>query len=262
MLEKEQQTLRQDIEQFQKAHQHTEPRIREVRRANGELQASIAEKKNTLAEVERAKIEVLDIIRNQTLTRAGLESKLQELDRLKRREDGLKQQLHELKLELKTLDERYQQSENQVESLVREYNDLATKIGIVPPSATYAGGLDYALRPNLDSTASDSEKLFSAETRIKAERAISALRSKLTVTHNETSNERIGLQEELDKTTDQIEEYREHLKRKENLLGASNRKFQEEKEVGRIGGDQRMILPHVIMDKGSHHHRDDVFTLF
>ncbi|KAK3821753.1 MAG: hypothetical protein J3Q66DRAFT_398769 [Benniella sp.] len=45
VLEKEKLTLRQDIDRFQKAFEHAEPRIEEVRKANAEKQASTAAKK-------------------------------------------------------------------------------------------------------------------------------------------------------------------------------------------------------------------------
>jgi SMC interacting uncharacterized protein involved in chromosome segregation len=158
---------------------------------------------------------------------------VEELTRLKRREESLNKQLQDLKQDLRTVDERNQRNEYDAENLVREYNELAVKIGIVPQSAKYAGGQDYELRPDLDSGASDSGKLFSPEVRSKAERAISALRSTLSVTQSETNNDLFTLNEELETVKDQIEECNGTLSTKEHQFNLLNKKFQEEKEVSR-----------------------------
>ncbi|KAK3821773.1 MAG: hypothetical protein J3Q66DRAFT_438546 [Benniella sp.] len=139
VLGKEQLTLRQDIGAFQKAFEHAEPRIEGVRKANAEKQASTAAKKEEHAAVERAKIELREIIQGQNLTRVDLESKVEEPTRLIRREESLNKQLQDLKQELWTVDGRNQ------EAITRQI-----KIGIVPQSANNAGGRDYELQPDLD----------------------------------------------------------------------------------------------------------------
>ncbi|KAK3818614.1 MAG: hypothetical protein J3Q66DRAFT_368694 [Benniella sp.] len=91
--------------------------------------------------------------------------------------------------------------------------------------------INASMRLELESAkagASDSGKLFSPEIRSKAERAISALRSTLTVTQSETNNDLFTLNEELETVKDQIEECNGTLSTKEHQL--LNRKFQEEKE--------------------------------
>ena len=108
VLGKEQLTLRQDIATFQKAYGHADPRIEGVRKANAEEQVSIAAKKEEHAVVEQAKVELREIIRSQTFTRADLESKLEELTRLKRREESLNKPLQDLKQELWTVDDQNQ----------------------------------------------------------------------------------------------------------------------------------------------------------
>ncbi|KAF9355303.1 kinetochore-associated Ndc80 complex subunit ndc80 [Mortierella sp. AD094] len=233
-LEREQQVLRNDIEQFKKAIDHAEPRIEEVRRANEESKKTIENKQKKLIDIERAKVEVQEIVRTQTMTRAGLEAKLDERNRLKRREDGLKQQVKDLENELRTLDKRFHLGENEAERLAKEYNALAVKIGIVPTSAKYAAGQDYELRLDLDSASSGSGRIFSVDIKGKAERAVSALRTKVTKDVNETSNELFTLNEELERLKDQVEEENRELQNKEYQLGLLSKKFQEEKDIARI----------------------------
>jgi chromosome segregation ATPase len=64
---------------------------------------------------------------------------VEELTRPERREESLNKQLQDLKQDLRNVDERNQRSEYEAENLVREYNELAVKTGIVPQSAKYAG---------------------------------------------------------------------------------------------------------------------------
>ncbi|KAF9109630.1 kinetochore-associated Ndc80 complex subunit ndc80 [Mortierella sp. AM989] len=232
-LEREQQVLRDDIEQFKKAIDHAEPRIEEVRRANEESKKAIENKQRKLIDIERAKVEVQEIVRTQTMTRAGLEAKLEERSRLKRREDALKQQVKDLENELRSLDKRSQFGESEAERLTKEYNALAVKIGIVPTSAKYAAGQDYELRLDLDSASSGSGRIFSVDVKGKAERAVSALRIKVTKDVNETSNELFSLNEELERLMDQVEEENRELQNKEYQLGLLSKKFQEEKDLAR-----------------------------
>jgi len=67
---------------FQKAYGHVEPWIEGIRKANAEKQAFIA-----------AKVELRVVVRGQSLTRTDLESKVEELTRLKRGEESLNKQL-------------------------------------------------------------------------------------------------------------------------------------------------------------------------
>jgi SMC interacting uncharacterized protein involved in chromosome segregation len=100
-------------------------------RRSAEQQASIAAKQEEHAAVEQAKVELREIIRSQTLTSADLESKVEEITRLERREESLNKQLQDLQQELWTVDDHNQRSEYEAENLVGEYNDLAVKIGTV-----------------------------------------------------------------------------------------------------------------------------------
>ncbi|KAI8602225.1 HEC/Ndc80p family-domain-containing protein [Dissophora ornata] len=229
-LEKEQQRLRNELEQFKIAIEHATPRIEQVRRANEDTRRDIAEEEVKLTDVERAKTEVQEVVRTQTTTRAGLESKLEERNRLRRREESLKQQLNDLENEIRTIDKRYQDGEIEAERLVKEYNEMAVKIGIIPRSAKYASGQDYELILNLDNARSGSGRLYSIDVKSKAERAISALRVQLTKAANETSNEILVLREELEHLKDQIDEYNEVLNAREYQLGLMSKKHQEEKE--------------------------------
>ncbi|KAF8936374.1 kinetochore-associated Ndc80 complex subunit ndc80 [Dissophora ornata] len=232
-LEKEQQRLRNELEQFKIAIEHATPRIEQVRRANEDTRRDIAEEEVKLTDVERAKTEVQEVVRTQTTTRAGLESKLEERNRLRRREESLKQQLNDLENEIRTIDKRYQDGEIEAERLVKEYNEMAVKIGIIPRSAKYASGQDYELILNLDNARSGSGRLYSIDVKSKAERAISALRVQLTKAANETSNEILVLREELEHLKDQIDEYNEVLNAREYQLGLMSKKHQEEKEAAR-----------------------------
>ncbi|KAF9432079.1 kinetochore-associated Ndc80 complex subunit ndc80, partial [Entomortierella beljakovae] len=233
-LEREQQILRSDIEQFKKAIDHAEPRIEEVRRANEESKKAIENKLKKLVDIERAKVEVQEIVRTQTMTRAGLEAKLEERNRLKRREELLLHQILELEEEQRGLDNRYQASETEAESLAKEYNSLAVKIGIVPTSAKYAAGQDYELRLDLESAISGSGRIFSVDVKGKVEGAISALRTKFTKELNDISNDLFTLTEELERLKDQVEEKGQELQNKEYQLGLLSRKLQEEKELSRV----------------------------
>ncbi|KAI1311614.1 kinetochore-associated Ndc80 complex subunit ndc80 [Mortierella claussenii] len=232
-LEKEQQLLRTDIEQFRKAIDHAEPRIEEVRRANEESKQKIENKHKKLIDIEQAKLEVQEVVKTQTMTRAGLDTKLEERNRLKRREDGLKQQVKDLENEQRSLDKRFQQGEAEAERLAKEYNALAVKIGMVPQSAKHANGQDYELQLDLDNAMSGAGKMFSVDIKGKAERAVSALRTKVTKDVNETSNELFGLNEELERLKDQVEEDSRELQNKEYQLGLLSKKYQEEKEITR-----------------------------
>ena len=112
--------------------------------------------------------------------------------------------------------------------MVREYNELAVKIGIVPQSAKYAGGRDYELEPDLDSGASDSGNCSRLKSGV-------GLRSTLSVTQRGTNNDLFTLNEELEVVKDQVEECNGTLSTKEHQFHLLNRKFQEEKEVSREG---------------------------
>jgi SMC interacting uncharacterized protein involved in chromosome segregation len=217
--------------QFKKAIEYGVPRIEEVRLANEESRRSIASKELKLADLERAKREVQDIVRTQTTTRAGLESKLEERNRLRRKEDSLKQQVNDLENEQRGLDKRIQEGEIEAERAIKEYNALAAKIGIVPASAKHAGGQDFELRLDLDNAISGSGKLYSTETKSKAERTVSALRNQLTTNVNKTENELMILKEELDHIDDQIADKTADIRIKEYQLGLLTKKYQEDKEV-------------------------------
>ncbi|KAF8976298.1 kinetochore-associated Ndc80 complex subunit ndc80 [Entomortierella lignicola] len=240
-LERENHVLKNDIEQFKKAIDHAEPRIEEVRKANEESKRLIESKQKKLVDIEHAKVEVQEIVKTQTMSRAVLESKLDERNRLKRREDGLKQQVKDLENELRNLDKRFHMGENEAERLAKEYNALAVKIGIVPTSAKYAAGQDYELRLDLDSATSGSGRIFSVDVKGKSERAISALRSRVTKEVNETSNELFTLKEELERLKDQIEEDNQELQNKEYHLGLLSKKFQEEKDLARVEASNHQI---------------------
>ncbi|KAK3843343.1 MAG: HEC/Ndc80p family-domain-containing protein [Linnemannia gamsii] len=232
-LESEQKTLRQDLGQFKKAIEYGLPRIEEVRLANEDTRRNIANKEIKLSDLERAKQEVQELVRTQTTTRAGLESKLDERNRLRRKEDGLKKQVSELEDEQRTLDKRFQDGESEAERLIKEYNALAGKIGIVPTSGKYAGGQDYELRLDLDNAISGSGKLYSTETKIKAERTVSALRNQLTTNVSGTENELMVLKEELDHLDDQIADKTADIRIKEYQLGLLTKKYHEDKEAAR-----------------------------
>ncbi|KAF9929244.1 kinetochore-associated Ndc80 complex subunit ndc80 [Modicella reniformis] len=241
-LEKEQQILRLDVERFQKAYQHAEPRINGVRRANEDLRTIIATKQVKHADIKQAKNELQAIIRTQTTTRSGLEGKLEERTRLKRRDETLKEQLQDLENTLRNLDDRRQNGEYEADSLAKEYNELAGRIGIVPRTAQYAGDQDYELRLDLDNAASGSERVYPIDVRIRIERAISALRTRLTLTANETSNELFNLKEELEGQLDQIEECDEQFNMKDYQMSLLSKKYQEEKEIVKTDQQNRQTF--------------------
>ena len=230
MLERENQVLKNDIEQFKKGIDHAIPRIEEVRKANEESNRTISAKQAKLADLHRAKKELQEIVRTQTMTRADLESKLAECSRLRRREEGLKQQLLDIKKQQDELEKRFQSAESEAEQRVKEYNALAMKVGLIPASAKYAHGQDLELRLDVDG-ARTGEKLYNVDTKAKAEKVISTLRNQFTMEVNKIGNELAALQEELDRLDEQIEDDNTELRDKEHQLNMLTKKYQDEKEV-------------------------------
>ncbi|KAF8948864.1 kinetochore-associated Ndc80 complex subunit ndc80 [Haplosporangium gracile] len=241
-LEGEQKTLKKDLEQFKKAIDHGVPRIEEVRMANEETRKNIINKEHKLSDLERAKREVQEIVRTQTTTRAGLETKIEERNRLRRKEDSLKQQVSALEDKQRTLDKRFQDGESEAERLITEYNTLAVKIGIVPSSAKHAGGQDFELRLDLDNAISGSGKLYSIETKNRAERTVGALRNQFTTNVNKTENELMGLKEDLDHLEDQIADKNAEIRIKEYQFGLLSKKHQEDKESVRTESANRQTF--------------------
>ncbi|KAF9961735.1 kinetochore-associated Ndc80 complex subunit ndc80 [Mortierella alpina] len=229
VLERENQVLKNDIEQFKKGIDHAIPRIEEVRKANEESNRTISAKQAKLADLHRAKKELQEIVRTQTMTRADLESKLAECSRLRRREEGLKQQLLDIKKQKDELEKRFQSAESEAEQRVKEYNALAMKVGLIPASAKNAHGQDLELRLNVDG-ARTGEKLYNVDTKAKAEKVISALRNQFTMEVNKIGNELAALQEELDRLDEQIEDDNTELRDKEHQLNMLTKKYQDEKE--------------------------------
>ncbi|KAF9586697.1 kinetochore-associated Ndc80 complex subunit ndc80 [Lunasporangiospora selenospora] len=232
-LEKEQKSLKQEIDQLKKAIDVATPRIASLTKANEESTDNIANKEVKLTDLERAKREVQEIVRTQTVTRAGLESKLDERNRLRRREENLKQQCTNNENELRTLEKRFVDGENEAEKLVREFNALAVKIGIVPISAKYAAGQDYELRLDLDKAVSGTGKVYSLDVKTRTEKTISGLRNQFTRDFNTSSDEYVSLKQELEILEDSIEEGTEKLRIKEYQLSQLNKKYHEEKEATR-----------------------------
>lgn len=230
-LEGEQKTLKKDLEQFKKAIEHGVPRIEEVRVANEETRKNIINKEHKLADLERAKREVQEIVRTQTTTRAGLETKIEERNRLRRNEDRLKQQVSDFEEQQRTLDKRFQEGESEAERLIAEYNALAVKIGIVPRSGKHAGGQDFELRLDMDNAISGTGRLYSIETKNMAERTVGALRNQFTTNVNGTENELMTLKEDLDHLEDQIADKNAEIRIKEYQFGLLSKKHQEDKEV-------------------------------
>ncbi|KAG9066178.1 kinetochore-associated Ndc80 complex subunit ndc80 [Linnemannia hyalina] len=241
-LEGEQKTLKKDLEQFKKAIEHGVPRIEEVRMANEETRKNIINKEHKLSDVERAKREVQEIVRTQTTTRAGLETKIEERNRLRRKEDSLKQKVSDFEEEQRTLDKRFQEGESEAERLITEYNVLAVKIGIVPRSGKHAGGQDFELRLDLDNAISGTGSLYSIETKNKAERTVGALRNQFTTNVNETENELMALKEDLDHLEDQIADKNAEIRIKEYQFGLLSKKHQEDKESARTESANRQTF--------------------
>ncbi|KAF9178314.1 autophagy protein [Haplosporangium sp. Z 767] len=229
-LQKEQQLLKADIEKFKKAIEYTAPRIEEVRRANEDSRRNIVNKQAKLTDIERAKGEIQEIVRAQTMTRAELDTKLDDRNRLRRREESLKQQILELKEEKRALDKRLQDGEREAERKVKEYHVLAMKIGIIPLSGKHSGGQDLELRLDLDNAKSGSGKLYSMDTKTSAERAVSALRNQLTKEVNKTGDELVILKEELEHLEEQITDDTAELQAKEYQLSLTNKKHHEERD--------------------------------
>ncbi|KAF9933118.1 autophagy protein [Mortierella alpina] len=232
VLERENQVLKNDIEQFKKGIDHAIPRIEEVRKANEESNRTISAKQAKLADLHRAKKELQEIVKTQTMTRADLESKLAECSRLRRREEGLKQQLLDIKTQKDELEKRFQSAESEAEQRVKEYNALAMKVGLIPASAKYAHGQDLELRLDVDG-ARTGEKLYNVDTKAKAEKVISTLRNQFTMEVNKIGNELAALQEELDRLDEQIEDDNTELRDKEHQLNMLTKKYQDEKENAR-----------------------------
>ncbi|KAF9289013.1 autophagy protein [Mortierella alpina] len=232
VLERENQVLKNDIEQFKKGIDHAIPRIEEVRKANEESNRTISAKQAKLADLHQAKKELQEIVRTQTMTRADLEGKLAECSRLRRREEGLKQQLLDIKKQKDELEKRFQSAENEAEQRVKEFNALALKVGLIPASAKYAHGQDLELRLDVDG-ARTGEKLYNVDTKAKAEKVISALRNQFTMEVNKIGNELAALQEELDRLDEQIEDDNTELRDKEHQLNMLTKKYQDEKENAR-----------------------------
>ncbi|KAG0262704.1 autophagy protein [Mortierella polycephala] len=232
-LQKEQQLLKADIEKFKKAIEYTVPRIEEVRRANEDSRRSIINKQAKLTDIERAKGEIQEVVRAQTMTRAELDTKLDDRNRLRRREDNLKQQILELKEERRALDKRFQDGEREAERKVKEYHVLAMKIGVIPLSGKHSGGQDLELRLDLDNAKSGSGKMYSMETKTSAERTVSSLRNQLTMEVNKTGDELVILKEELEHLDEQITDDTGELQAKEYQLSLTNKKHHEERENAR-----------------------------
>ncbi|KAF9574844.1 autophagy protein [Mortierella alpina] len=232
VLERENQVLKNDIEQFKKGIDHAVPRIEEVRKANEESNRTISAKQAKLADLRRAKNELQEIVRTQTMTRTDLESKLAECSRLRRREEGLKQQLLDIKKQKDELEKRFQSAEGEAEQRVKEYNALAMKVGLIPASARYAHGQDLELRLDVDG-ARTGEKLYNVDTKARAEKVISTLRNQFTMEVNKIGNELSALQEELDRLDEQIEDDNTELRDKEHQLNMLTKKYQDEKENAR-----------------------------
>ncbi|KAF9320057.1 autophagy protein, partial [Linnemannia elongata] len=241
-LEGEQKTLKKDLEQFKKAIEHGVPRIEEVRVANEETRKNIINKEQKLSDLERAKREVQEIVRTQTTTRAGLETKIEERNRLRRNEDRLKQQVSDLEEQQRTLDKRFQEGESEAERLITEYNALAVKIGIVPRSGKHAGGQDFELRLDLDNAISGTGRLYSIETKNMAERTVGALRNQFTTNVNGTENELMTLKEDLDHLEDQIADKNAEIRIKEYQFGLLSKKHQEDKESARTDAANRQTF--------------------
>ncbi|KAI9232773.1 MAG: HEC/Ndc80p family-domain-containing protein [Podila humilis] len=240
-LEEEQQRLRADIEKFKTAIEHVRPRIEEIRKDNEAGKQEIVNLTNLAAQLDTAVKETKEVIRAQTVTKEGLETKLEERNGLRRREAGLKQQVSELENQHRVLEKRFSDGEIEAERRAKEYNSLAVKIGIVPSTAKYAKGQDFELRLHLEnasritssSTIGGHAPLYSVDIKGKAEQTVSALRNQLNRDANQTNMELSTLQEDLETLSDTLADDESELRFKESHNAMLNKKYQEEKENAR-----------------------------
>ncbi|KAG0014736.1 kinetochore-associated Ndc80 complex subunit ndc80, partial [Podila clonocystis] len=238
-LEEEQQRLRADIEKFKTAIEHVRPRIEEIRKDNEAGKQEIVNLTNLAAQLDTAVKETKEVIRAQTVTKEGLETKLEERNGLRRREAGLKQQVSELENQHRALEKRSSDGEVEAERLAKEYNSLSVKIGIVPTTAKYAKGQDLEMRLHLENATLTSSSsgghapLYSVDIKGKAEQIVSALRNQLNRDANQTNMELSTLQEDLETLSDTLADDESELRFKESHNAIQNKKYQEEKENAR-----------------------------
>ncbi|GJJ77915.1 kinetochore protein NDC80 [Entomortierella parvispora] len=237
-LQRDQEILEKDQQQFHKAIEYTEPRIEEVNKANEKLKSNMEAKRSKLEDSERAFEEIQEIVRSQTMTRAGLEAKIDERNKLRRKEESLRQHIRNLDNEQRSLDKRFQENEAKAEEVAKEYNDLAIRAGIVPISAKYAGGKDYELQLDLDSTLTGSGNIYTVDIK-GAERAVSALRNQFTKEVNRVSSELAVMKEEYDQLEDQFDDESTDLRMIDREYFNLNKKYQEEKDAARSETLQR-----------------------
>ncbi|KAF9414822.1 kinetochore-associated Ndc80 complex subunit ndc80 [Podila epigama] len=244
-LEQTQQVLKKDIAQFKKAITLATPRIEEARKNNEEDKREIEDQENLATELETAVKETQQVIRTQTITRAGLEAKLEERNGLRRRENGLSQQLADLENQQRTLERRFVDGELEAERVAKEYNALATRVGIVPMTAKYAKGQDYELRLHLENATqasmggASSSALYSIDIKGQAEQVVSALRNQLNRDANDCNMELSTLHEELEILNDTIADDKSDLHLKEMQYNSLTKKYQEEKENARYEAASR-----------------------
>lgn len=194
--------------------------------ANQEMRKDISTKQSQLAEFERAKNELQELLRTQTITHAGLDSKLKERSRLKRQDDEWKMSLQMLEDEGRDLQERRQQSQLKAETLVIENHELSAKLRHDEDQDSR----DNGPRPILGSPSF----WWSKDVRIKVKGIVSGLRAKFDKGVTEISDELFILQEQLESLNDAIEEHQQRLNGKDYNFGQLTRKIQEEKEVRMI----------------------------
>lgn len=235
-MEEEQQRLRADVEKFKTAIEHVRPRIEEIRKDNEAGKQEIVNLTNLAAQLDTAVKETKEVIRAQTVTKEGLETKLEERNGLRRRETGLKQQVSELENQHRALEKRFSDGEVEAERLAKEYNALAVKIGIVPTTAKYSKGQDLELRLRLENASLTSSSggyapLYSVDIKGKVEHTVSALRNQLNRDANQTNMELSTLQEDLETLNDTLADDESELRFKESHNTILNKKYQEEKEV-------------------------------
>ncbi|KAG0263230.1 kinetochore-associated Ndc80 complex subunit ndc80 [Actinomortierella ambigua] len=255
VLEQDSALLTNEIQTFKRAIDFTEPRIQAAQQDNERVQEDVALKEQELADLDRAKNELRAILQSQKTSRTELEAQLDQQRKLQHRYETEQERIQTVKRELQGVEQQVTQGERRAETMVKEYNTRATRVGAAAANTAAAQGgagvqqslsssyLSIPLEMRLDLEEGTSEREMYSVDLEQVKKALLDLRRQLSDQSHQIQLEIMQSQSKLDQLQETIDDQTSELEVKKARSETLARQYQEEREASRqeIASRQQFI---------------------
>ncbi|XP_031567459.1 kinetochore protein NDC80 homolog [Actinia tenebrosa] len=226
-LVQQQKSLEADKEMFKKYISDLKRHSKKMEESNAQLDEEIHAIRMELEAVTKENAQLQNVLNNQEMSPADVlrikkekQELMKQLQQLEKHRDQLDQQIWDQEMQ-------YAKIHEETEKNIREYNETARKLKLIPTTAENAHGFDFELHFDPQQTYSSIQSYF----KDKLKPALIELQAQLSDRTRQLQTQIMTEDEALDQVSDMINERQEELDALEARQAAFDKEFERKKEV-------------------------------